>query len=73
MDTLTAAYGASRPINDYADGPLDGRGWFDGDVIGTWNYNRITRRCDFVAIHMPTKAAMDAEAAQVAAGAVGDL
>ena len=46
---------------------------FDGDVIATWSYNRFSKRCDFVAIHMPTKAAMDAEAAQVAAGAVGDL
>jgi hypothetical protein len=76
MDTLTAAYGASRPLNDYATGPMDGRGWFDGDVIATWSYNRFSKRCDFVAIHMihmPTKAAMDAEAAQVAAGAVGDL
>ena len=73
MDTLTAAYGSSRPISEYADGPLDDRGWFDGDVIATWSYNRFSKRCDFVAIHMPTKAAMDAEAAQVAAGAVGDL
>jgi len=73
MDTLTAAYGSSRPISEYADGPLDDRGWFDGDVIATWSYNRFSKRCDFVAIDMPTKAAVDAAAAQVAAGAVGDL
>lgn len=73
MDTLTAAYGPSRPISDYLTGPLDDRAWFDGDVIGTWGHNEFSQRCQFVAVHMPSQDAVKAGDAKKAAGAVGDL
>lgn len=73
MDTLVAAYGPSRPISDYLDGPLDDRAWFDGDVIGTWGYNQFSRECQFVAVHMPSQDVINAADAKKAAGAVGDL
>lgn len=73
MDTLVAAYGVSRPINDYLNGPMDDRAWIDGDVIATWGYNRFSKRCQFVAIHMPSQDALKAADAKSAAGAVGDL
>jgi hypothetical protein len=73
MGTLVAAYGPSRPISEYLDGPMDDRAWFDGDVIGTWNYNQFTRHCDFVAVHMPSQDAIKVEDEKAAATAAGDL
>jgi len=73
MDTLVAAYGKSRPINEYLDGPMDDRAWFDGDVIATWGYNQFTRECNFVAVHTPSQKAIKVEDAKAAATAAGDL
>ncbi len=73
MDVLSAAYGTSKPLKDFATAALDDRYWTDNEVWGSWDYNKFSGECTFAALHNPSIKSIEAEKKKNAAKAVSDL
>ena len=73
MDTLTVAYGPSRPSRDFMDKKLDDRWWADGDVQAFWDYNQYSTKCTVVIKNFKESKIVEAANKAAAASGVGDL
>lgn len=51
MDTLTIAWGPSRPNKTYAAKKLDDRAWVDGPVYAGWEHNQFNDQCQIAIIN----------------------
>lgn len=49
FDVLVAGYGPGTPGNTYDTSRLADRRWQDGNVVGSWDYNKFSDKAQFVA------------------------
>jgi hypothetical protein len=53
MDTLTSAWGSSRPASTYATDKMDERIWVAESSFATWKYNEFSHVCYVMAVNSP--------------------
>jgi hypothetical protein len=58
MNTLTAAWGASRPKSQYLNGALDDRVWQDLTASASWDYNKISGVCSVAVVSLSSYSAV---------------
>jgi hypothetical protein len=59
FDVLSAAYGPGTPANTYDKSALADHKWSDGEVIGSWEYNKYSDKGVFLAFHRAVVAQID--------------
>jgi hypothetical protein len=73
IDTVTAAWGPSRPMKDYAQGKMDERVWIDGTAVATWKYNTYSSVCTVLAAEGALMKLLEKADAQDAAKAADQI
>jgi hypothetical protein len=71
FDVLLAGYGVGTPANTYDESRMADRRWQDGDVIGSWEYNKYSDKAQFISFNRSLMAqikAIETERAKAAAG-----
>lgn len=70
FDVLVAGYGAGAPANTYDETKLADRRWLDGNVVGSWDYNKYSDKARFIVYDQTLMAkikAIEADRAKAAA------
>lgn len=73
MRTVSAAYGAGQPKNDYDRTGMAERLWFAGQVAASWTYNQFTEKCTFFVMHRELHEQVEAKKRAAAAAAAAGL